>query len=235
MLLFRPLNQSLVAASFAWPFRGGWKRSWIVGVPVVLLSPVLFILLLGYAVEATRAAQRDRTTGPPAWRLTGRLLGDGALTTVAVLLNLVPFALLFAPLGGVIDAARIWPPGDPALARFESRVLAAFILALPWGLVALVWLPHATARYAASGRPRDLFDVAASVKSVRRGFGAWNLAIAAVVTGWAIGLAGAGLLCIGLVPGVYYAILVSAHASATLEKTRAEKAGEAASRGPSAG
>jgi hypothetical protein len=56
---------------------------------------------------------------------------------------------------------------------------------------------------------------------VRRDFTTWNLAAAAMVTGWAIGLACVGLLCLGIVPGVFYAILVSAHASAALQNEAA--------------
>jgi hypothetical protein len=41
---------------------------------------------------------------------------------------------------------------------------------------------------------------------------------AAIVTGWLVGLACAGLLCIGIVPGIFYAILVSAHATAALAR-----------------
>jgi hypothetical protein len=57
------------------------------------------------------------------------------------------------------------------------------------------------------------------VRGVRRDFATWNIAAAAIVTGWAAGLACAGLLCVGLVPGVFYAILVSAHAAAALQGT----------------
>jgi hypothetical protein len=82
-------------------------------------------------------------------------------------------------------------------------------------------MPHATARFAHSGRPLDLFDLPASIRAVRCDFATWNLAAAAIVTGWAIGLACVGLICVGLVPGVFYAILVSAHASAALHQQRA--------------
>jgi hypothetical protein len=51
---------------------------------------------------------------------------------------------------------------------------------------------------------------------VRRDFPTWNLVIATIVTAWGIGVASAALLCIGLAPGIFYAILVSAHATASL-------------------
>jgi len=77
-------------------------------------------------------------------------------------------------------------------------------------------MPHATARFALTARWDDLFDFVQSIRAVSRDFATWNLAAAAIVTGWALGLAGVGLLCLGLIPGVFYAILVSAHASAAL-------------------
>jgi hypothetical protein len=77
-------------------------------------------------------------------------------------------------------------------------------------------MPQATARFAASGRARDLFDFATALRRVRLDFATWNLAAAGIVTGWAVGIACVGLLCAGIVPGIFYAILVSAHASAAL-------------------
>jgi len=38
-----------------------------------------------------------------------------------------------------------------------------------------------------------------------------------MVTAWVVALACVGLLCVGLLPGAFYAILVSAHASASLQ------------------
>lgn len=206
----------LIAESFAWPFRGGWRSSWAVGVPVVLFLPLLFIPLLGYAVEATRAAERDPSQGPPPWRLSDRLISDGVWVMFAIAITEVPFVFL-AHLAGAFRAANVWQSNDAVLSYVHAYVLALFILALPSGLLALLFLPHATARFAAGGRARDLFDFAGSIRSVRRDFATWNVVAAAIVTGWAIGLACAGLLCVGLVPGIYYAILVSAHASAALK------------------
>ncbi|HEX2648202.1 MAG TPA: DUF4013 domain-containing protein [Candidatus Dormibacteraeota bacterium] len=187
----------VVADSFAWPFRGEWRRAWLPGLACVLLLPFLFIPLLGYAIEAVRAGQ----AGPPPWRLSRRLFSDGFLTSVVVVISVLPFAV-----------AWFFVDGSPVVC-----VAAFFLLALPWGLLVLLLVPHATARFALTGRPADLFDFAASLRSVRHDFARWNTVAAAMVTGWAVGLACVGLLCVGLVPGVFYAILVSAHAASTLQ------------------
>ncbi len=197
-----------VADSFGWPFRGRKLATWLAGMICVLLVPVLFVPLLGYAVAATRSAERDPAQGPPPWSLTARLFTDGLWVALAIGLTLVPFALLWSPLSLLLSKGI-----DP----FTARVLAVLVLALPWGLLALLHMPHATAAFAATGHPRDMLDLAGAVRGVRRDFATWNMVAAAIVTAWAVGLACAGLLCVGVVPGVFYAILVSAHAAGALQ------------------
>jgi hypothetical protein len=197
----------LVADSFGWPFRGGKVATWLAGVIAVLVVPVLFVPLLGYAVAATRSAEHDPAQGPPPWSLTPRLLTDGLWVALAIALTFVPFVVLWSPLSLLLSKGL-----DP----FTARVVAVLVLALPWGLLALLHMPHATAAFAATGNPRDMLDLAGAVRGVRRDFANWNMVAAAIVTAWAIGLACAGLLCVGVVPGVFYAILVSAHAASAL-------------------
>jgi Protein of unknown function (DUF4013) len=207
---------NLVAASFAWPFRGEWRSRWLLGMVMVLLLPVAFVALLGYSVAATRAALTDPAQEPPRWRISARLLTDGFWVALVILLIAAPFALALGPLATLIAQARLWRVADPALSRLYAEIAAFFALALPWGLVMLLWLPHSTARFAAGGHPIDLFDFPGALHGVVRDFARWNLAAAAIVTAWALGLACAALFCVGVVPGLFYAILVSAHASAAL-------------------
>ena len=187
-----------IAGAFTWPFQAP-VSTWLGGAAAVLLVPIAFIPLLGYAVAATRA-----TGPPPSWRLSMRLLSDGFWLSIAVAVTWLPFAVVLFVLSKVIGGIAL--------------VVAFFALALPWGLVALILLPHATASFATSGRPRDLFDPRSSVRGVQRDFATWNVVVAAIVTAWAIGLASIGLLCVGIVPGVFYAILVSANATAALAR-----------------
>jgi hypothetical protein len=198
-----------IADSFAWPFRNRPAATWAIGLLAVLVLPVGLLPLLGYAVAATRAAEQTPGDGPPRWTFSARLLADGAWAALAVLLTLLPFALLWHPLGMLLGAAL-----DP----FYAHVTAALLLALPWGMLALVHMPHATSRFAATGDPRDMLDLAGAARGVRRDFQAWNLVAAVIVTAWAVVLACAAALCVGIVPGVFYAILVSAHAAAALQR-----------------
>jgi hypothetical protein len=206
----------LVAASFGWPFRGDWRPRFAIGTLLVLLLPITFIPLLGYAIASTRTAEEDPTHGPPQWRLSRRLLADGFWTAAALLVLSAPFILAWNPVAEAIDGARVWNVSDRPQAQVYAHVAATFVLALPWGLLLLLLMPYATSHFAATGRPRDLFDFPAALRGVHRDFAAWNVAAAAMVTAWAIGVACVGLLCVGLLPGMFYAILVSAHASATL-------------------
>jgi hypothetical protein len=214
---------NLVAASFAWPFRGEWKPRWLIGLVLVVLLPIGFIPLFGYAVAATRSASMDPGRGLPAWAPGHRLLADGFWVAIAIALIAAPFALALGPLSALVDTAHLWRVSDPGLSHAYAQLAAGLILALPWGIVMLLLMPHATNHFALSGRPVDLFDFPAAIRGVARDFATWNLAAAAIVTAWALGVACIGLVCIGIVPGIFYAILVSAHASAALHSAPAPR------------
>ena len=143
------------------------------------------------------------------------MLGDGLAVAIAIALVAAPFVLLGIPLSGLLANPALWQ-SNGALLSVEAASSATFILALPWGIVMLLVMPHAIARYAQGRRVRDLLDFAASVRAVRGDFPTWNVVIAAIVTAWAIGVACSALFCVGLAPGAFYAILVSAHATASL-------------------
>lgn len=204
-----------LARSFSYPFRPGALRAWLAGLPLLLLFPVTFILVLGYAVRATRDAARDPEAPPPTFRPDLQLLRDGFVATIGLGLVVLPYAYLSSAVADLL--LRRMPPGmDPVLARFESIALAMALVAGPWGTLVLVLAPPAFAAFAASGRALDLFDPIASVGYVRRHFATWNMATVAIVTAWVVALASAGLACVGFLPGAFYAILVSAHATASL-------------------
>jgi hypothetical protein len=208
---------NLVAAAFAYPFRAGAGR-WLVGSLLVLLWPLSFIALLGYATAAIRASAADPVAAPPAWRLENRLFREGAWTALALAFFSAPFAAAWWPLASAL-AGRVTATGVPFLDRAYGVLAASMALALPWGLVLLVQLPSASARFAIGGRARDLFDVGASLRTIRDRYGVWNLAVAAIVSAWVGGLLVGSLCCVGVLPGAFYAILVSAHASAALAPT----------------
>ena len=195
----------------------------MVGLAMVVLLPIAFIPLLGYAVTATRSASVDPRGGLPPWAPLGRLVTDGFWIALAIALIAAPFALALGPLSTLVERAHVWRVSDQALSHLYAQLAAGFILALPWGILMLLVMPHGTNRFASSGRPVDLFNFPAAIRGVARDFATWNLAAAAIVTAWAIGVACVGLLCVGIVPGIFYAILVSAHATAALDNTPAAR------------
>jgi Protein of unknown function (DUF4013) len=204
-----------VAGSFGFPFRRGAGRAWLIGIPLLILLPLGLVPLLGYAVAVVRSAAADPEAGPPPWRPLPRLLAEGLLVALVIALLTAPFGLLAAALT-VPAGALLAAVSDPFLRGGLALVIAGAVAALPWGILLLVLMPPATARFASSSRYRDLLDAPAAVRTVRGRFPAWNLAVVAIVTAWAIGLSGVGLALVGVVPGVLYAMLVSAHATASL-------------------
>lgn len=188
----------------------------MIGLPLVLALPLGFIPLLGYAVAVVRASAADPSSGPPPWRPLGRLLADGLLMATVLSALTMPFILLVPILARPARLALGGLGLDSLQAGPVAAVIASAVAALPWGILLLVLMPATTARFACSGSSAALIDAPAALRLIRRRFGAWNLVVVAIVTSWAIGLAALGLAFIGVVPGVLYAILVSAHATATL-------------------
>ena len=205
-----------VADAFLYPFRPGAGRAWLVGIPLVVLLPIGLIPLLGYAVAVVRSSAADPAAGPPPWRPLGQILCDGLLVATFLGILTLPFALVVPPLAGAAGHAVSGFGLDPFLVGPIAVVIAAAVSALPCGILLLVLMPAATARFAGSNRVCDLFDIPGALRLVWRRFGPWNLVVVAIVTSWAIGLAGIGLALVGVVPGIVYAVLVSAHATGTL-------------------
>lgn len=205
-----------VAAAFGFPFRPGAARAWLIGIPLLILLPLGLVPLLGYAVAVVRSAAADPDAGPPRWGPLPRLLGEGLAVTLVLAILTAPFAAGAAILGPRLSWLLAGQSPDPFVRSGLGYVLAAVVAALPWGILVLVLMPPATARFARSGSFADLVDPRLAIGTVRRCFPAWNLTVVAIVTAWAVGLCGLGLALVGVVPGILYAMLVSAHATATL-------------------
>src|SRR5690349_6003453 len=137
------IDLNRIADSFSWPFRGRWRQPWLIGVVAILFLPLTFVLVLGYAVAAVRAPGQ----GPPPWRL----YPGGHWVALALLLLTAPFVLVGIFVSRALHIGALWHSSGTLL-DVESFTAAVLILALPWGIVALLLMPHATARYAATHR-----------------------------------------------------------------------------------
>lgn len=206
--------------SFLFPFRGRrWLVRWVVGTVLVALLPITFVLVFGYAVECIRRAAADAQAAPPAWRIGGRLLLDGVWTAAQAAVLTAPFATLaWLVTNGL---GPVWhPTGDRFVDVAQVWVLSVLAAALPWGIVMLTLLPPTLARFAVSGRPADLAALPAVVEVVRRRFADWNVVVMAITTAWLLAAVGLAVAVVGVVPGAFYAILVSSHACAALSPDR---------------
>jgi hypothetical protein len=203
------------AHALSYPLRRGAGGAWLIGLPLLLLFPLTFVLVFGYALQATRASLADSESPPPRPHLDGRLLRDGALTFALVAALTLPFVALVW-FGGDAMSNVLHPTGDAFFNRAYGLLAATLLIAIPWGLLLLLLLPPNVAAFCASGRLRDLIDPVLAFRRVSERFLDWNLATVAMVTGWLLGFAALGLLCVGFLPGAFYAILVSAHATASL-------------------
>ena len=205
-----------VAAAFGFPFRPGSARTWLIGIPLVLLLPLGLVPLLGYTVAVVRSAAADPEAGLPRWGPLPRLLGEGLAVALVLAILTAPFAAGTAALAPRISWLLAGQSADPFVRSGLGLVLASAATALPWGILLLVLMPPATARFARTGSFADLVNPRLALGTVRHRFPTWNLVVVAIVTAWAMGLCGLGLALVGVVPGILYAMLVSAHATATL-------------------
>jgi len=209
-----------VVGSFLYPFRGsGRVARWLVGMGLVALLPLTFPAVFGYAVACARTAARDPAAPPPRWRIRPALLGDGVLAGAQAAAVTAPFALLAWLLGAQLT--RIWhPTGDALLDSGLAWIVVVTAVALPWGVLMLVVVPPTLASFAVTGRPADLARLPLVLVCVRDRYAVWNLVLVGITTSWGLAAVGLAVAGVGVVPGAFYAILVSAHACSALAPHR---------------
>lgn len=197
-----------VVGSFLYPLRAGGRLSrWLLGLCLVALLPLTFPLVLGYAVSCVRTAACDPAAPPPRW---GVHLRDGAWAALQAAVLTAPFAVLAWLLEPL--AARVYAP--------VAWVAAVTVAALPWGVLVLVVVPPTLASFAVTRRASDLARLSLVVGCVRQRYADWNLVLVAITTSWALAALGLAVAGVGIVAGVFYAILVSAHACSALAPHR---------------
>lgn len=217
------LMERHVVASFGYPFRpGGRLARWLVGVLLVALLPITCPVVFGYAVSCLRTGACAGSAPPPRWGISARLLSDGLWSALQAIVLTAPFVLL-AWLLGRVAVGLMHPTGDAFLDPALGWILAVTVAALPWGMVLLIVLPPTLASFAVTGRAADLADPRLVVACVRERYADWNLVLVAITTSWALAVVGLALLGVGIVPGAWYAILVSSHACSALSPNRAAR------------
>jgi hypothetical protein len=199
-----------VIRSFVYPFRGPWRgRRWLLGVCLVALFPMTFPAVLGYAVACVRSAACDPTAPPPRW---GLHLRDGSWAALQAAALTAPFVLLAWLLLEPLFARFLWTP--------LAWIAAVTVAALPWGVAMLVAVPPTLASFAVTRRPSDLARLRLVLSCVRDRYADWNVVLVGITTAWVLAAVGLAALVVGIVPGAFYAILVSAHACSALAPHR---------------
>jgi hypothetical protein len=156
---------------------------------------------------------------PPSWRIRGRLLRDGAWSALQAAALTAPFAFAAWLLDTLV--ARAWhPAADAFLNAALAWIVAVTVAALPWGVLVLVVVPPTLASFAVTGRASDLARLRLVVACVRDRYADWNLVLVGITTAWALAAVGLAVVGVGILPGVFYAILVSAHACSALAPHR---------------
>jgi hypothetical protein len=215
-----PTAEHHVIASFLYPFRGErWLRLWLAGIGLVALLPLTFAVVFGYAVACVRTAACHPSAPPPSWPIRPGLLRDGAWSALQAAVLTAPFALVARLLDSLV--AHVWhPTGGPLLDSALAWIVAVAAAALPWGVLMLVVVPPTLASFAVTGRASDLARLQLVVACVRDRYADWNLVVVGITTAWALAAIGFGVVGLGIVPGAFYAILVSAHACSALAPHR---------------
>lgn len=206
------------AQALVYPFRAGGARPFLVLAGLLALFPLTFPIVFGYGLAAVRASSADPSAPPPPFRVSRAAAWSGLKAAAGLAVLSAPFAAGAGVVATALAAAhRVPPTGLPVLDQVVAALLAAAVVAFPWGAVVLLVLLPNLAGFARGDRLRDLVDPGRAGRTVRRRFMAWNLAGAACVTAWALAVASLSICGVGLLAGAAYAILVTAHAAASIE------------------
>ncbi|HEY4026656.1 MAG TPA: DUF4013 domain-containing protein [Candidatus Dormibacteraeota bacterium] len=186
---------------------------------LVAVLPLSFPLVFGYAVACTRTSVWAPAEAPPSWRVCWRLVADGVWSALQAAVLTAPFAAGAWLLAGLL--VRVWRPTGNAFPDVALDWIAALtVAAMPWGVAMLLVVPPTIARFAVTGRPADLAELRWVVRCVHGRYAEWNVVLVGITTAWALAAVGVAVAGVGVVPGAFYAILVSAHACSALAPDR---------------
>jgi energy-coupling factor transport system substrate-specific component len=186
-----------------------WVRKLLAGAACLILFWLIvpFFLLVGYSVEIARRV-REGARVLPAWDHPWRYIKDGFKVLAALLIWIIPSALLSIP-AEIVNALQAAP--TPSYFATLSAV-AALIAAVGsvWGLLVLLLEPAIIAQYLDRGFPGAL-NVVAVIRRVRVNLGLSIVVGALVVALSTIGLIGLVALILGVLITLPYASYVGGY------------------------
>lgn len=184
-----------------------WLPKVLIG-GLVNLVPIVNLAVAGYGLRVLRNVATGRELPLPDWGDFGDYFGKGLAIFVATLIYLVPLAGL-AVLAAVVGAAAALS-GDGGAAAAGVTVLAC--LAATYGLLVAIWLPGATAIYAAEGEFAAFFHFRQIWNLIIRNLDGYILALlASFVVALVASVIGGLLFGVGALFTGFIAAVIAAH------------------------
>jgi len=201
-----------------------WLPKITVGALFYLLAPLLigWFFLFGYLAETARNIVAGDPKPLPQWENVGRFFTEGARLVGVMLLWIAPLAVLTVAI--VIPAIAI----DLADQHRAIQLVAAVAIGCLSCLLAPLWIamillmPMSLIFVAVERRFSAAFEIRRIFALVRDNIGNYLLAILILIIAHAIGGAGFGVLCIGVMFTAFWALLIATHALAQVYRIAAK-------------
>jgi hypothetical protein len=205
--------------AFTLPFhQKEWGMKIFLGSLFLLLSIIgLGIpVVCGYMVRVCQRVMKDEEEKLPEWSDVGVLFVTGVKYVVVLLLYQIPILLLMIPLFSLAAVGAMIDLSGSAAVLLTLYVAGLILLTVPYTILFVLLLPVITYRFALRERLVDGLDVSSVFKDFLRQWPtATMFAIVAVIVKTLAGL-GILLFIIGILPTLFYSLLVFAALSGFL-------------------
>jgi hypothetical protein len=205
--------------AFVFPFhQKEWGLKLFIGSLFLLLSVIgLGIpVVCGYMVRVCQRVMNGEEEMLPEWSDVGVLFVTGVKYIVVVLIYQLPILLIAIPLFSLAAVGTMGDFSGTSAVLPALSILGLLLLTVPYTMLFILLLPVITYRFAISERILDGLDIASIVRDFRLQWPTVTaFAIAAAVVKILSGL-GILLLVVGVLPALFYSLLVFAALSGFL-------------------
>lgn len=190
-----------------------WVKKTLFGSLFVLLG-ALFVGVfwtMGYIAQVIRNTARGDASPLPDWDDLGGIFQDGLALVGAMLVYVFGVLIVVGVLlGCVFGLAAVGGSSDAAEAMGALGVLLVNLLSFALYAVMLLFLPAVITRVALEDRFSAAFEFGAIFDYIKRNAGNYLLAVLAYFIASMISQFGILLLCIGIFPAAFWALVVLA-------------------------
>jgi predicted outer membrane lipoprotein len=180
----------------------GLLFSWVLLIPLILA----FAILGGYMVEIVRRVIRGELNQLPEWDDWGKLITDGLMVLIIVVVYALPGILVSLCLG--IPGGVLTENGEDVGGLFS---VAASCLSFLWGIVMSLLLPAAIAFFAAEGELRRAFRFGEIIAFVRNNLATYLVTLVMSWVASIIGSLGSVVCGVGALVTIPYSYMVMGH------------------------